>query len=158
MARKRMTRAEVAACHFEMFHPGVYGPEAKAAEMDSNAFSVAFMLVAHELGAKIEKPPASGQAPSENRQAAWQGEEGRGEQRSASSGGNSGAAEPEYCHALKGILAAPKGVSGRPKARKEGDGAWMEQGDPRGSAPTSKRLSRALTRHLAGLTGRSARS
>lgn len=108
MARKRMTRAEVAACHFEMFHPGVYGPEAKAAEMDSNAFSVAFMLVAHELGAKIEKPPASGQAPSENRQAAGQGEEGRGEQRSASSGGDSGAAEPEYCHALKAFPDALK--------------------------------------------------
>lgn len=69
MAKVRMTRAEVAACHFDLFHPGVYGPAAKAAEMDSNAFSLAFMLVAHELGAKAEQPPVSGQGASEYLQA-----------------------------------------------------------------------------------------
>lgn len=157
MAHKRMTRAEVAACHFEMFHPGVYGPEAKAAEMDSNAFSVAFILVAHELGARFEKPPVSGQAPSENRQTGMKTGEGEQKDDNTSSDHDSGTAEPEYCQPLKGIPAAPKGVSGRPKVQKAGGEAWTEQGNPRGSTPASKRLARTLTSFLAGSMGRSAR-
>ncbi len=46
----KMTRADVAACHFELFHSDVKGGlAAKAAEMDSQAFAVAFMLVMHEM-------------------------------------------------------------------------------------------------------------